>query len=238
MKQFAIIGLSSFGIRLLEEFLQIDVEVLVVDKDREVIEQYKDRVSAAYIADVIKEETIKKIVPADIDAAIVDLGEKHEVSILVVNYLKKLGIKTIIAKAETNEHGEILELIGATRVVYPDREAANRIAPVLASSALFNFLPISKGLVIAEVRTPKHFVGKSLIEADIRRKFKLNVIALTQEKDMDYEFVSPEHRLKDDDLLLLVGKEEDIALFSGAAISGVSKRKKSLNGIFKRLFIR
>lgn len=238
MKQFAIIGLSNFGRRLLEEFLEVDAQILIVDKDKDVVEQYKDKVSAAYIADVIKEETIRKIVPADIDAGIVDLGERHEVSILVVNYLKKLGVKEIIAKAETDEHGEILALVGASRVVYPNREAAKRIAPPLVSSALFNFLPISKGLVIAELKVPRRFIGKSLIEADLRKRFRLNVIALTKEKDGDYEFVTPEYNLEDDDLLLVVGKEEDISLFSGTTLSGAANGKKGLSTVFRRFFSR
>ena len=89
MKQFAIIGLGSFGLWVLEELLDVDVEVLIVDKDEEVVTQYRNQVAAAYVADAIKEETINKIVPPDIDVAVIDLGDRTEVSILVANYLKK-----------------------------------------------------------------------------------------------------------------------------------------------------
>ena len=85
MKQFAIIGLSRFGRRLLEELLETDSEIIIVDKDREVIDLYKDKVASAYIADAINEEIIRKLIPASIDAAIVDLGDRLEASVLVTN---------------------------------------------------------------------------------------------------------------------------------------------------------
>ena len=154
MKQFAIIGVGTFGKRMLEELSQIDCEILIVDKDRDVIEHLKDLATSSFIADAMNEVTIQKLVPTTIDAAIVDLGDNREVSILVTNYLKKIGIKNIIAKAETDEHGEVLDLVGANTVVFPNREAAKRITPLLISPLLFNYMPISHGLVIAEVKVP------------------------------------------------------------------------------------
>ena len=235
MRQFAIIGLSNFGKRMLEELLSIDAEVLIVDKDKELIEQYKEKATAAYIADVINEETIKKIIPSTIDAAIIDLGDRVEVSILVTNYLKKHGIKNIIAKAETDEHGEILEIVGATQVIFPNREAAKRITPLLVSSYLFNYLPISNGLVIAEVKVPQKYYEMTLVEANLRHDFGVNVIAIRKEPNADYDFFTPEYRMQDDDVLLLVGKERDISFFSGAVLP---ERKKRIGSIFKTFFRR
>src|SRR5512133_2007785 len=108
MKQFAIIGLGSFGMRMLEELLGVTSEIIIIDKDREIIERYKDRAKAAYITDAINETALRKIIPTEIDAVIVDLGGKIEASLMATSYLKKMGIKEIIVKAETDEHGEIL----------------------------------------------------------------------------------------------------------------------------------
>ncbi len=233
MKQFVIIGVGAFGARVIEELLFTDVEVLIIDKREEIIEQYKNQVSAAYIADVINEEIIKKIVPNSIDAAIVDVGGNIEASVLVTNYLNKLGVRHIIAKAETNQHGEILEIVGASHVVFPNREAAKRIVPPLVSSALFNYLPISKGLVIAEVRVPPKFEGKSLIEANLRREYNLNVIAITDELDGEFHFFKPDHKLEKDDILLIVGHEADIAAFSGSQLS--QSQNQGFPALFRRL---
>ena len=235
MKQFAIIGVSKFGQRMLDELSEVDCEILIVDRSRERIEALKDRVTSAYIADAMNEATIKKLIPSTIDAAIVDLGDRTEVSILVVNYLKKHGIPRIIAKAETNEHGEILELVGATDVIFPNREAARRITPPLVSSLMFNFLPISSSLVIAEVKVPEEYWGLTLIQADLRRRFGLNVIAIRKENGDDYRFFSPDHKLESNDVFLVAGREEDLTRFSGVTIA---PKKRSLSTLFKNFLSR
>ncbi len=236
MKQFAIIGLSNFGKRMLEELCDMDVETIIIDKDRETIEEYKDKATNAYIADAINEAIINKLVPPTIDCVIVDLGENREVSILVTHYLKKMGIKEIVVKAETDEHGEILEVIGATRVVFPNKEAAIKITPLLVSDLLFNYIPISAGLVMAEVQIPQQFVGKTLVESNLRQKLGVNVIAIRNgEHDQTYDFFSPTYRLQEGDVCLIVGKEHDIVAFSGALLP-VRKKEGKISGILKNLF--
>ena len=235
MKQFAIIGMSGFGLRMMEELSQLDCEILILDKDQDVIESLKDKATTAYIADAISEEIIRKLVPPTIDAAIIDLGGRTEVSILVTNYLKKMGVGTIIAKAETDEHGEILDIVGATHVVFPNREAAKRITPMLGSSLIFNYMPISNGLVIAEVCVPEKFYGMTLVEAQLRITYGINVVAIRNEIEGEYEFFTPEHKLHENDILLVVGLEENVNNFSGEQ---VAQRKNGLTKIFKNLFPR
>ncbi len=231
MKQFAIIGLDSFGVWILDELLELDVEVLIVDKNETLVSQYRNRVQAAYVADVIKEETIRKIVPEDIDAAIIDLGDRTQSSVLVANYLKKMGVRKIIAKAETDEHGEILRLVGATDVVVPDREAAKRIMPPLLSESMFSYMPISDRLVMAEVRFPEHMDGKSLAESDVRREHGLNVVAVRPGGAGQFVFVSPAYRIAVADTFLVVGETATVQGFSlNHEASGQSE------GFFRRLF--
>jgi trk system potassium uptake protein TrkA len=235
MKQFAIIGLSKFGQRMLEELADTGCEIILIDKDRQRVDQFKDRVAAVYVADALNEDVLEKLVPRGIDAAIVDPGDLTEVSILVTHYLKKLGIREIIAKADSDEHEEILKLVGATRVVRPNTEAARRIAPFLVSSLVFSYLPISKDLVIAEVKVPEQFYGKSLIEVDLRKQYRLNVIAYRKLDQEDYAFYAPEYRLQADDLLLLAGNEEDVARFTQERLPSAGK---GLVGLFKKLLSR
>jgi len=235
MKQFAIIGLSKFGQRMLEELSDTGCEIILIDKDRQRVDQFKDRVAAVYVADALNENVLEKLVPRGIDAAIVDPGDLTEVSILVTHYLKKLGIREIIAKADSDEHEEILKLVGATRVVRPNTEAARRIAPFLVSSLVFSYLPISKDLVIAEVKVPEQFYGKSLIEVDLRKQYRLNVIAYRKLNQEDYAFYAPEYRLQADDLLLLAGNEEDVARFTQERLPSAGK---GLVGLFKKLLSR
>jgi trk system potassium uptake protein len=232
IKQFAIIGIHRFAQRMLEELSQVECEILIIDRDPEVIEKYKERARNAYIANVLNEDTIKKLIPQTIDAAIIDLGSRIEASILVTNYLKKLGISEIIAKAETDEHAEILNVVGATQIIFPNREAARRIVPALVTSTLFNYMPISNGLVIAEVKVPKKFIGMNLIDADLRRRFGLNVIAIREGED-EYKFFEPEFKLSEDYILLVAGSEEHISSFSGKKYI---TKKKSVIEFVKHIF--
>jgi trk system potassium uptake protein TrkA len=235
MKQFAIIGVGRFSRRMLEELADAGSEILVLDKDREVVERYKDRVAATYIANVISEEVIARLVPANIDAAIVDLGDNLEASILVTNYLKKHGVRRIITKAESEQHAEILDLVGATDIIFPNREAARRIAPLLLSQLLFSYLPLSRDFAIAEIKVPGKLVGKSLIEANIRQQYHMNVIALRKDDTAEYTYFLPDYRLQADDLLLVAGKEQDISDFAQMELPAP---RGGIPGVFSRLFSR
>jgi trk system potassium uptake protein TrkA len=234
MKQFALIGLGNFGRRMLEELSNVECETLIVDKSPETIDLYKDKVAQAFIADAINEEIINRLIPKTIDAAVIDLGDSIEVSILVTNYLKKMNIKHIIVKAESKEHAEILDLIGATQVVFPTREAAKRIAPMLLSSFITSYFPLSKDFCMAEIRFPEKYIGKSLIEINLRREYQINVIAVRKEDGEEYHFFSPEHIIQQDDVFLIAGNEGDISRF--ANISFPTIRNRGVSDIIKRFF--
>lgn len=234
MKQFAIIGLGAFGLRMLEELVEVTNEIIIIDKDKEIIEKYKDVAQAAYVTDAINEVALSKIIPDGIDAVIVDLGGKIEVSIMTTNYLKKLGVKNIMVKAQTDEHGEVLSMVGATQVIFPDREAAKRITPMLASSLLFNFMPISENLALAEVKANSFCLGKTLIDANLRKEFGLNVVAMRKIDTDDFQFIKdPSYVFTEEDVLLVAGSEDGIAKFSSLEKAA---EKKSTAGYFKSLF--
>jgi trk system potassium uptake protein TrkA len=155
-----------------------------------------------------------------VDAAIIDLGKNIEASILVSNYLSKMGVRKIIAKAETDQHGEILSIAGATDVIYPNREAAIRLVLPLVSASMLNYFPIGKNLVIAELELPDEFEGKSLVEADLRKNYKVNVIAVRKRGRDEYDFVSPVYQIEAGDVFLAAGEEENIANMPGSAGEG------------------
>ncbi|HSV56693.1 MAG TPA: NAD-binding protein, partial [Magnetospirillaceae bacterium] len=151
MKQFAILGLSWFGKNVLEELLELGAEVLIVDKDRDVIDLYGDHPVAAVVLDIMNEEILRNALPKGLDGVVIDMGDKIEASILATSYCRKLGIPRIFVKAVTEGHAEILEMVGATKVVFPNREAAKRITPLLMSRGILNYLPVSGKFVIAEL---------------------------------------------------------------------------------------
>jgi trk system potassium uptake protein TrkA len=144
-----------------------------------------------------------------------------------------MGVANIVVKAETDEHGEILGLVGATQVIFPDREAARRVTPMLASSSLFNYMPLSPDLVIAEVRVSDKLAGKTLIEANLRQNYGINVIALHKGESKSYEYFQPDYRLQAQDVVLVAGKEADVVSFSGIE---TPTRKGRSTDFFKNIF--
>ncbi|GHV41276.1 lectin [Spirochaetia bacterium] len=214
MKQVAILGLSHFGKSVLDELLALNIDVFIVDKDREVIDTYKDASAGSVVLDVVNVETLRKVLPDSIDAVVIDMGDRIEASILSASYCAKLGIKTIIVKAETESQAEILELVGATKVVFPNKEAAKRITPQLLSSVLLNYLPLGGKLAIAELEVPKHMVGCTIVESGIRQKYDINLIAV-RKSDSEYDKFDPAYRFAEGDIALFSGADEDLSRFTG-----------------------
>ena len=233
MKQVAILGLSYFGKSVLDELLEMNVEVLIIDKDRDVVDAYKDSSATAIVMDVMNAENLRHALPATVDAVIIDMGDRIEASILTTSYCKKIGIKTIIVKAETEAHGEILNLVGATKVVFPNREAAKRITPLLISSTLLNYLPVSGKLVIAELEIPENFWGKTVLETDLRRKYGLNLISVRRGSE-EYGLFAPEYRFQEGDVALVSGTDDALEAFTGKEAE--VREKSNLLKNFKKLF--
>jgi trk system potassium uptake protein TrkA len=235
MKQIAILGLGHFGKSILDELLKLNVDVFIVDKDRDLIDTYKDAPVSAVALDIMTVETLRKIMPESIDIVIIDLGGKIEASVLATSYCAKLNIKSIIVKAETDSHGEILELVGATKIVFPNREAAKRITPLLFSASMLSYLPVSEGLAIAELAIPDTFFGKTLIETELRKKYLLNLLSIRTEST-DYAICEPRYVFKPGDIGLFYGRGEALRKFGVAAVNKndrggfVEKILKSMRG--------
>jgi trk system potassium uptake protein len=233
MKQFVIIGIGAFGCRVLNELKDMGSEIIIIDNDPDVIDKFKDRVNGAFIADASEEDVLKKIIPSNVDGVILDLPSNLDSSILAISYLKKLGVSNIIVKSDSDKHGEILKTVGATTIIYPDLEAAKQITPILVSDTLFNFTPISSGLVMAEIIVPKQYIGKTLIESNLRYKEGINIVAIKKDFSSEYSFFVPDYVLKEEDILLSVGEESNIRRFSSAINC---KNDKIFSTFFQRMF--
>ena len=233
MVTIAVIGLGTFGNRVTEALLDTDTELVILDKDRDIVEKYKNAVTNAYITDAINEATLKKVIPPDVNAAIVDLGSQLETSILVTNHLKKLGVPQIIVKARSDEHGEILKLVGATKIIYPDYDAAVHIVPMLLSSALFNYMQLSENFAIAEVKVRKEIEGKTLAESSLRQKYSLNVIGLRQEGNDEIKTAAdPSLVLTAQMILLVAGTPQSI--FNYTERHAASEKQDKNSKVFRK----
>jgi trk system potassium uptake protein TrkA len=153
-------------------------DVIGIDGDEDKVRALADVVSLAMQLDATDERALRSAGIKDVDVAVVSIGENMEASLLVVTLVKELGIKNIVAKAVTPLHGRILEKLGVTRVVFPEREMAVRIAHSLVVPNVLDYIELSKDFSIVEVPAPPEFVGKTLRDIGLRSRFGLTTIAI------------------------------------------------------------
>ncbi|QSI05619.1 potassium channel family protein [Treponema pedis] len=211
MLQAVIIGLGTFGVRMIEELYETGSEIIIVDKNEEKIEKYKSKAKEAYITDVINDEALKKIVPLNIDIAILDFDDKLEPSIMTTHILHKMGIKNIIVESQSDSHGELLLLAGAAQVIYPEKEAAHHITPMLLSKKLFNYIQLSLDFALAEVEILNELENKKLKDSGFRHNYNLNVVAYRENQNDEFEFINgPDFTFNKNYTILVAGKNKDI----------------------------
>ncbi|MGH7340619.1 MAG: potassium channel family protein, partial [Candidatus Rokuibacteriota bacterium] len=168
MAFFTVIGLGRFGSNVARALYERGEEVLAVDRDPERVHEIRPFSSQALVADVRDREALVQAGAGDADAAVVSVGQEMEASILVTLYLRELGIKKIIAKALTLDHAKVLKRLGASEVVFPERDMAYRLAERLATPNVFERIAVSEGVSAVELAAPAAVVGQTLREAALR----------------------------------------------------------------------
>lgn len=212
MAQVAVIGLGRFGFHVARQLHLAGHEVLAIDVSPENVEDIADFSSRAVVLDGREKERLEALGIRDFDMVVVSLGERIDASALVTLHLKELGVRRIITKAGSEDHRKLLELIGAHEVVFPEREAAERLARRLASPNLLDYINLGEDYSIHEVAPPGSFVGRTLAELDLRKRLGVQVLAvreaLTEEVRVNPD---PDFRIKESDALLVLGRNEDLA---------------------------
>lgn len=211
MRSFAIIGLSSFGFYIAKELSHRGHHILAIDIDEDKIDKVRAFVERAVIADAGDKDTLAGLGLAELDGVIVSMGEKIDASILVTLYLRELKVKKIIAKANTDDHGRILDIIGATQVVFPERDEALRLAHTLESDYFLDAITLSEGISIIEIAPPKIFIAKTLGQLDLRNRYGVSVLLIKEWLPEKVVLIPTADRvIKDSDTLVLLGKDEDL----------------------------
>ncbi len=208
-KQFVAIGCGRFGSSVALKLMDLDNEVMVVDKNEEIIQNIADKVTYAVQADATDENTIKSLGIRNFDVAIISIGEDIQSSILVTLMAKELGVKYVVAKAQNELHGKVLYKIGADRVVFPEREMGIRIAKNLVSDNILDYIELAPDYSIMEVVALAEWLGKSLKEINMRSTFGINVMAIKHGLDINIA-VGPDDLVKEGDVLVVIGHNEDL----------------------------
>ncbi len=209
--KFAIIGMGSFGSNVAKTLYGKKQEVLAVDVDKEKIEALKTMVTHGVHMDAAVKENLRALDIQEMDVVVVSLGPDMEASILTVLYLRELGAQRIVAKALTEDHGKILDAVGATEVIYPEKDMAIKTALRLSNPNILEYLPLLSGIDLQEIAPPEKFVGKSIRELDLRKKFGVQIIAIKEIIAEKTTYVpDPEFVIKDSDILILVGDQKQL----------------------------
>lgn len=185
MRRVGIIGGGRFGSSLAEALAALGIEVLLLDRDRDVVDRLAGTVSKAMQGDATDEGTLNATGFKECDVVVVAVGSDMESSVLATLMLKEMKIAHIVAKATTDMHGKVLSRVGADRVVYPDRDMAARLARSLAAPTVLDYAEVSEGVSVLEIQAPLEYVGKTLAESKIRKNFGATVLVLRRAAQPD-----------------------------------------------------
>lgn len=178
MKSYIIIGLGRFGAEMAVKLYECGEDVLAVDQDEALVDKIADRVTRAVAADARDADVLKKLGASNFDRAVVAVGSDLAASALITMNLKSLGVPYILCKAHDDTYRAILEKLGANRVIIPEREMADKLSLGLTSAGIMEYIEISDEYGIVEMNPPEAWIGKSIRNLDLRRKYNANVIAL------------------------------------------------------------
>lgn len=206
-KQFAVIGIGRFGESLIRELTEMGYEVLAIDAEEERVNNAVNIATHAVQADAMDEHALKALGIRNFDVVVVAIGSNIQANILTTITLKELGVKRVIAKAQNNLHGKVLEKIGADVVIYPERDMAIKLARSLVSKNLLEQINLSKTYSINEMMVPSLLLNRSLNEAGLRKKFGVTILAIRRGENI---IVSPsaDEQMRQNDILVVLGHNQ------------------------------
>jgi len=212
MKQYVIIGIGCFGSSVAKTLYSMGHDVLAIDKDEEKIQQISDSVTHSVQVDATDENTLKALGIRNFDVAVITIGTDIQASVLITMICKELGVKYVIAKAQSDLHAKVLYKTGADRVVFPERDMGVRVAHNLSSSNILDYIELSPDYSLVEVAALQSWEGKTLKAINMRDRFGLNVLAI---KHVNKINMSPkgDDVIHPADTLVVIGSNKDIERF-------------------------
>ena len=212
-KSIAIIGLSRFGLSLVEAFSELDVDLVAIDTDESQVRRAGDFIQNAFIADSTNIDSLREAGIGNVDHAIVAIGQNEKInlstSIITVIKLKELGVKKITARADDEDYAEVLTLVGATNIVMPLSIAAERIANKISAGNVLDYFNVRKDYDIFEVKIAPSFTPMPLIELNGRTRFNINILLIERGKNLLVP--NKDTVLEPGDEIFIFGKKQDVS---------------------------
>lgn len=211
-KQIIVIGAGRFGASFAKEAELLGHQVVLIDINKDRIDSLADEVTHAVAGDVRIEESLDSLGISNFDIAVVAIASDYQASVMATIVCKEMGISTIVAKARDELHAKVLKKIGATKTVFPERDSALRLAHSITNRNIMDFITLSDEYDLVEVLPLQKWIGRSIIENDIQKKYGLNIIAI---KEGDDVILNPErdHMIKANSILTILAHKKNIQKF-------------------------
>lgn len=220
MRRVGIIGAGRFGMALAQSLAEGGAEVLLMDRNGTLVQNASSVVTSAVQGDATVARTLEEAGFGECEVAVVAVGSNIEVSTMATANCKELGVPMVIAKANSELHGKILEKLGADQVIFPERDSAHRLAHAITSRGAFDLLEISEGCSIAEINVPDSFREKTLAQADLRNKTGVTVLCIRRldenpKRPRTVMIPGPNDQIHSDDKLIVFGTTKQIDALMG-----------------------
>ncbi len=202
-KTYAVFGLGRYGRAVAEELVKNGAEVIAVDNNEELVNDAAQTIPVCKCADVTDPEVIDRLDIADVDVVVIAMANSLEATVMAITLCKEAGVKTVIAKCVEDMHQKIFSKVGADRVVFPEKEAGTRLGKNLLSSGFVDIVELSKDVSMVEFDMKPQWIGKNLIELNLRKKYSINVVAILKGEEV-ITSIDPEMPLEQNMKLIVI----------------------------------
>lgn len=209
-QEFAVVGLGRFGTSLALTLVERGFAVLGIDRDPDLVQSLSEQITQAVVLDSTNEESLRAVDIASFDTVVVAIGSNFECNVMTTVALKSIGVRNVVCKATTQRQRTILLRVGADHVVLPEHDAGRRLAHVLSGPGILDQLELEPGYSITELRVPRSLVGQTLINSDLRHRFGVTVLVVKRARTLMVS-PAPDFTFSEEDLLVVIGSDTDIA---------------------------
>ena len=208
-KSVAVLGLGKYGRSLAENLYNMGADVLAVDVDEDIVEEFSGKCTSAVCADLENEDEVSALGLKNMDIVVAATGKNLAASIMSVSVAKDQGVPVVVAKTSSERAASILKKVGADKIIDPEGEGGLRSASILISSSFKDFFEIDANMYMIEMEPKKEWIGKNLMALQLRKTMNLNVVAIRQKGQL-WKFVDPGENIKPESLLLIVVEKKDM----------------------------
>lgn len=208
-KSYAVFGLGRYGRAVAKELIDNGAEVIAVDSNDKIVEELVGEFPICKCADVTEREVIKQLGISNVDVAVIAIAGQFEASVMATMLCKEAGVGQVIVKCSSEMHRTILEKVGADIVVLPEKESGVRLAKNILSSGFFDIADISEDISIIELKAKSEWIGKSLKELELRKKYSINVIALSKNGNVEIA-LQPDNVIEENMKMIVIANKKEI----------------------------